>query len=235
MKLGSLFAGIGGFDLGLEWAGFIPTWQVEKDEFCQKVLAKHWPHIKRYGDIHDFIAECERGAVEPVDIIAGGPPCQPASLAGKRQGKEDDRWLWPQALRSVASIRPTWCLFENPLGFRTMGIDQVLSEMEGMGYACQSFVIPACSVDAPHCRDRIWMVAHSDSTRLEGVHDKVDRECMQLPEVIWKKWKAEPRVDRVALGIPNRVDRLKSLGNAVVPQIPYVIGKAIMEAERHEP
>ena len=165
MRAGSLFSGIGGFDLGFEWAGIRPAWQVEKDEWCRRVLAKHWPNVKRYGDIHEFIELAEAGAVEPVDLVAGGPPCQPASVAGKRQGAKDDRWLWPEALRAVAALRPTWCLFENPVGFRSMGLDDVLSALEGMGYATQTLDIPACGVGAPHRRHRLWILGHSGCQR----------------------------------------------------------------------
>ena len=256
MQVGDLFAGIGGFSLGLEWAGMETVWQVERDEFCNQVLQKHWPSVRRYGDIHDFIEEAELGAVKPVDLIAGGPPCQPASVAGKRQGAKDDRWLWPETLRAVAALRPTWCLFENPLGFRSMGLDDLLSDLAGLEYSAQPLDIPAAGVGAPHRRHRLWIIAHNDSARSDREPKysvcsgrDADQSCFcAAPDAGRRRsegprgsefggqvaswWQLEPAVGRVATGIPQRMDRLRALGNAVVPQIPYVIGRAIMEAEQ---
>lgn len=158
MKVGSLFTGIGGFDLGLERAGMEIVWQVEIDKFCNKVLEKHWPNVKRYGDIKNVGRE-----FEPVDLICGGPPCQPASCAGKRRGTEDDRWLWDETLRVTSIIKPKWCLFENPTGILSLqgGVpfENVLLKLESQGYAVQTFIIPACALNAPHRRDRVWIVA----------------------------------------------------------------------------
>jgi len=168
VRAGSLFAGIGGFDLGLEWAGIEPAWQVEKDEFCQKVLNKHWPDVKRYGDIYDFIEKIKGGEVEPVDIITGGFPCQPFSQAGKREGKEDDRYLWPAMLEVISLLRPTWVIGENVAGILNMGFEDMLLELEGKGYRTESFIIPACAVNAPHRRDRVWIVGYSCGKRLQG-------------------------------------------------------------------
>lgn len=175
MKVGSLFAGIGGFDLGLERAGMEIAWQVEIDPFCCKVLEKHWPGVRRYGDIRQI-----RGAdLEPVDLVCGGPPCQPVSLAGQRRGKEDDRWLWPEAMRLVEELHPRWCLFENPLGIISMGFDGILAELEDQGYEGQAFDIPACGVDSPQLRYRVWIVAHSERTQRwppKPAGDEPDRE-----------------------------------------------------------
>lgn len=277
MKLGSLFAGIGGFDLGFEWAGFETAWQVEKDEFCRKVLTKHWPNVPKYEDIYDFIEKIKQGTVEPVDVITGGFPCQPFSQAGKRKGAQDDRYLWPAMVEVISLLRSTWVIGENVAGILNMGFENMLSELEDKGYRTESFIIPACAVAAPHRRDRVWIVAYNirratqlqreatvmvepqgqvkeERHKWERSRDAFGRcseampnnglwESMELSrgiETCWDglgngcRWKPEPNVGRVAHGIPRRVDRLRALGNAVVPQIPYIIGQAIMQQERGE-
>lgn len=163
MTFGSLFAGIGGFDLGLERAGMECKWQVEIDDFCNRVLEKHWPRVKRYRDVREVGAH----NLEPVDLICGGFPCQPFSVAGKQRGKEDDRHLWPEMFRIVSELRPTWVVGENVPGLVRLGLDEVLSDLEGIGYSTQTFDIPACAVDAPHVRHRIWIVAFAGRERLE--------------------------------------------------------------------
>ncbi|MCK9568534.1 DNA cytosine methyltransferase [Candidatus Pacearchaeota archaeon] len=157
MKAGSLFSGIGGFDLGLERAGMTVKWQVEIDDFCNKVLAKHWPNVKRYRDVK----EVGKHNLEPVDLICGGFPCQPFSVAGKRRGTEDDRHLWPEMFRVIDELRPRWVIGENVAGFINMGLDQSISDLEGIGYEVGTFVIPACAVNAPHRRDRVWIIAQN--------------------------------------------------------------------------
>ena len=171
MTVGSLFSGIGGFDLGLERAGMTIKWQVEIDDFCNKVLEKHWPDVKRYRDIKELRGD----ELEPVDLICGGFPCQPFSAAGKRRSKEDDRYLWPEMLRVIRAVRPNWIIGENVAGIVSLALDDVLSDLESEGYACQSFIIPACAVNAPHRRDRVWIIAHArqqpegdESRRLSG-------------------------------------------------------------------
>ena len=229
MTFGSLFAGIGGFDLGLERAGMICKWQVEIDPYCRAVLAKHWPEVYRHDDIRTF------GRAEPVDLICGGFPCQPFSLAGKRRGAADDRHLWPEMLRVIASLRPTWVLGENVAGFVNMGLDQAIYDLEAEGYAVQTFDIPAVAVDAPHQRHRIWIVAHAEQQRgRSGTTRREDAtDARQSPgrETGGFRWDAEPNVGRVAHGVPARVDRLRCLGNAVVPQVVEAIGRAILAAE----
>ena len=166
IKVLSLFSGIGGLDIACEMAGMEIVGQVEIDSFCQKVLAKHWPHIKRMDDIKKIRGD-EFGAI---DIIVGGVPCQPASVAGKRRGTEDDRWLWGETLRIVKAIRPKWCVFENPFGILSLqgGVpfEGILSEMEAEGYETGTFIIPACAVGAPHKRQRVFIVGYSSSCGL---------------------------------------------------------------------
>jgi len=158
----SLFSGIGGIDIAAHWAGFETVLFCENNEFCQKVLRKNFPGVPIIGDIRDVTRE---SAKEPITLISGGPPCQAASVAGKQRGEEDDRWLWPETFRVVREIRPTWCVFENVKGLLTLDgglvFDNLLSEMEGIGYEVEPYIIPACAVDAHHRRDRVFIVAHN--------------------------------------------------------------------------
>jgi DNA (cytosine-5)-methyltransferase 1 len=157
LKVLDLFSVIGGFSLGLERTGGFETVAFcEIDPFCQKVLKKHWPDVPIYNDVRTLNYD------GPVDVITGGYPCQPFSLAGKRQGESDDRHLWPAMFSLVKKHRPSWVIGENVAGHIGMGLDDVLSDLEGEAYAVRTFVIPACAVDAPHRRDRVWIVAHTD-------------------------------------------------------------------------
>jgi DNA (cytosine-5)-methyltransferase 1 len=164
LRVLDLFSGIGGFSLGLERTGGFETAAFcEYAEFPRKVLAKHWPDVPIYPDIRELTAErLDADGLGPVDLICGGYPCQPFSHAGKRLGAEDDRHLWPEMRRLVETLRPAWVIGENVAGHVSMGLDDVLSDLGALGYACQAFVIPACAVNAPHRRDRVWLVAHSD-------------------------------------------------------------------------
>jgi DNA (cytosine-5)-methyltransferase 1 len=267
MTHGSLFSGIGGFDLAARWAGIKNKWQVEWDKYCQKVLKKNFPDVKRYWDI----TKIKEGELESVDIISGGFPCQPFSQAGKREGKEDDRYLWPEMLRVIRLVGPKYVIGENVAGIINMELDQVLSDLEAEGYTTETFIIPACGVGAPHRRDRVWILAYSYSPRRsrgttvetnrcggnigrkktkilqENVANtnnttiarqrendgKIHREPEPkgLNDGCQGWWSVEPDVGRVANGIPNRVDRLKSLGNAIVPQIAYVLFEVIKKME----
>jgi len=159
MSVGSLFSGIGGMDHGLERAGMRIEWQVENNEYCNSVLAKHWPSVPRYGDIKTI----DWRTVEAVDLVCGGFPCQPFSCAGKQQGKEDERYLWPEVVRCLAVLRPTWFLGENVYGLLHLGIEQVCADLEALGYQVAVLGIPACAVDAPHIRKRVWILAYTES------------------------------------------------------------------------
>lgn len=158
-----LFAGIGGFGLAGRWAGIETICQVEIDPFCQKVLQKNFPNAQRHADIKNFDGTKYFGAV---DIISGGFPCQPYSTAGKRLGKEDERHLWPEMLRVIREARPRWVVGENVGGLISWSgglvFEEVCADLEAIGYEVQPFVLPACSVDAPHRRDRIWFVANTN-------------------------------------------------------------------------
>ena len=291
MRVLSLFSGIGGIDLGLTRAGMTIVGQVEIDDYCRQVLAKHWPNVKRLGDIKQVRGD-EFG---PVDLLAGGPPCQPFSVAGKRGGTADDRHLWPEMLRLVCACRPAWVLVENVAGLVGMVLDVILADLEAEGYRGQAFVVPACAVGAPHRRDRVWIVAHSDGQRQlqpqgavclerrwtsdsgedaahtagEGLPEsrptgfasvesqratrpffgpqrrggRATQSCLGrvldgLPAGLHGHWPAAPgqpqhdwEPPRLARGIPNRTARLKALGNAVVPQVVEMIGRAILQAD----
>ena len=242
MRVLDLFSGIGGFSLGLERAGMETVAFCETDEFCRKVLAKHWPDVPCYSDIRKLTGAIIEQEVGPIDLISGGFPCQPFSQAGKRQGVADDRYLWPEMLRIIRGVRPHWVFGENVAGIVKMALNQVLADLEGLGYTCAPpFVIPACAVDAPHQRKRVWIVAHTAGTRHiagePGEGGPVRNEARRAqPErrsgyVGRRTWLPEPNVGRVAHGVPQRVDRLRSLGNAVVPQVVEQIGRMIIDAK----
>lgn len=166
MTHGSLFTGIGGFDLAAERVGFENIFQVENNNFCKKVLEKNFPNVKRYNDIKEFIGTKYKGKI---DVISGGFPCQPYSIAGKRRGKEDDRSLWHEMLRIIKEIRPPFILCENVTGLISMELDEMLFDLEGEGYKTETFILPAISVNAPHIRNRVWIIAYSNSY---AIHNK---------------------------------------------------------------
>lgn len=303
----SLFSGIGGLNLAAEWAGFESVGQCEFADYPTKILERHWPDVPRWRDIRTLTGESfyERTGLRTVDIISGGFPCQPFSTAGKQRGEDDDRYLWPEMVRVIAELRPTWVVGENVAGIINMALDKVLSDLEGQGYATRTFLIPACGVNAPHQRYRTAIVAHSDRIgqfyRTDAVQPAERRKPSQsesgrcskdvahsqgynqrglpigketeksrfvsssedvphspgkgLEGRLWdhipkhwkdervflgtvrgeprgeRQWAVEPNVGRVAHGIPNRVDRIKCLGNAVVPQQFYPIFRAIADIE----
>ena len=279
MRVGSLFSGIGGMDLGLERAGMRVAWQVEKDEWCRRVLAYHWPNVRQYGDIHDL----DFRDLEGVDLVAGGFPCQPFSVAGRRAGTRDDRYLWPRMLEVIRHVRPAWVLGENVAGIVNLALDRVLSDLEAQGYACRTFNIPACAIDAPHERKRIWIVANRERPRLEKREGVTRDDVQERPaaerggrvgavahadgELLYRSrsgppsrgeeltdagsagfwsdhaWivggdgkarRVKPGLCGLAHGVPGRVAKLRGFGNAVVPQVVEVIGRAIMAAHLQE-
>lgn len=170
MKVMSLFAGIGGFDLAAKWMGWQTTVQVEIDEWCRKVLAKNFPNVYRYDDIKTFDGSPFAGSI---DLICGGFPCQPYSTAGKRLGKADNRHLWPYMFRTIQQVKPRWVVGENVSGLLSWNgglvFREVLADLESEGYQAQVFLIPACGVNAPHKRERIWIIAHRSDARSEGL------------------------------------------------------------------
>jgi len=269
LTVGSLFSGIGGFELGLERAGgFKAVWQCEIDPFCLKVLAKHWPDVKRFTDIKTMGIEEE---IPYVDVICGGFPCQPVSCAGKRKGKEDERWLWPEFYRIVCQVKPRWVLVENVPGLLSADSGRlfagILRDLASSGYDAEWNIVSAASVGAPHLRRRVFIVAHAVQRRRQPpragfessdgneTSDRVERFCSDVPdskgircgggqmlsEAAWKRWglrpegdntwSPEPDVGRVANGVPGRVDRLRALGNAIVPQCAEFVGRCVLESE----
>ena len=165
MRVGSLFSGIGGIDLGLERAGFETAWFVENDPHCQKVLRRHWPDTPVYGDIHELTGD----ELEPVDMIAGGYPCQPFSVAGKRQGEDDERHLWPEMRRLIRLLRPRYVFAENVPGHLVLGLNNVLCDLAEDGFDAEWGVVSAQEMGAPHLRKRLFIVAHRQSNgRDEG-------------------------------------------------------------------
>jgi DNA (cytosine-5)-methyltransferase 1 len=275
LTVGSLFSGIGGLDLGLERSGMRVIWQSEIDPYACRVLAKHWPEVPNVGDIKLV----DWADVARPDVLCGGYPCQPFSLAGARKGEEDPRHLWPWVRHALRVLRPRYAIFENVRGHLSLGGPTVIGEIAALGYDTEWRVVSAASVGANHRRDRVIIVAHTDNARsgASQCHSEPQRSqnvqrwhefsqsrasrcspCManangeQLgidgaPSDLgcsnngrvyhrtrqtgydgWEWWETEPGVGRVANGIPHRVDRLRGLGNAVVPQVAEVIGRLVM-------
>jgi DNA (cytosine-5)-methyltransferase 1 len=268
--VGSLFAGIGGFDLGFERAGFTTSWQVEIDPYCQKVLAKNFPHAERFGDIR----ECGSHNLKPVDVICGGFPCQDISNAGKRAGIEGERsGLWSEMHRIIRELRPAYVLVENVAALLGRGMGVVLGDLAEIGFDAEWEIISAADVGAHHLRERVWILAYRERVRelqpqgsitneqrwLTGSSEEmadtssVGREGSRQPinasyspesgegqasdafhVRVRDFWAVEPNVGRVAHGVPKRVDRLRGLGNAVVPQIPEMLARRIADALRSQ-
>ena len=240
MKFGSLFAGIGGFDAGLEAAGMECSWQVEINSYATKVLEKHWPDVDRWTDVRTFPPPGEWF----VDLICGGFPCQPCSVAGLRKGGNDERWLWPEFKRVCSILRPKWLLAENVPGLLSAGdvpgelFGTILRDLAEIGYGYVEWdCISAASLGASHRRDRVWIVGVSDADN-EGLEGRLfcgNSARKQLARSRRKAeqetWRSNSRVLRVAHGVPSRVDRIKCLGNAVCPEVVEFIGKRIMEVE----
>lgn len=242
MNVLSLFSGIGGLDLGLQRAGMTIAGQVEIDPWCQKVLAKHWPEVPRHDDVRT--AAGWWGDRRTPDLVCGGFPCQPVSYAGRRRAQDDPRWLWPAMAAVVRRLRPRFVLVENVTGLSTAGLGDVLGDLAALGFDAEWGVLSACAMGAPHSRERLFIVADANmsgtarqpalgrprtETQTRVWPGAAERRGPGRPGDDW--WATEPRVGRVADGIPRRVDRLRGLGNAVVPYVAERIGHLIMTAE----
>jgi DNA (cytosine-5)-methyltransferase 1 len=261
--VGSLFSGIGGFDLGLERAGFEIKWQVEIDEYARRVLAKHWPDIPKYGDIRAI----DWSTVEPVDLLCGGFPCQDLSYAGKRAGIDGERsGLWSEYLRAICTLRPRFILVENVPGLLTNAyLGRVLGELATCGFDAEWHCIPASSIGAIHRRDRVFILAYPKNSNGKNIHagtnghmETANRRSHILEPrrralfPCLPTW-AEPdkfmclsKVGGVDDGLSRELDttlknsikgRLHGLGNAIVPQIAEALGRMIltsMEASHAE-
>ena len=228
MKHLDLFAGLGGFSLASDWLGIETVGFCEIDPWCRRVLLKHWPNVPQHDDIRTLTGDALR-RFGPVDLITGGFPCQPVSLAGQRRGVADDRALWPDMRRVIDECRPTYVMAENTYGLVSMGLDQTLADLETDGYACRTVCIPALALDAQHRRERVWVISHATGVfrkeieRVEqnGILPRLESTRPIVDERRW--WPTEPRMDRVAHGVSKRVERLTGLGNAIVPQVAYEI------------
>ena len=263
-------------------------WQCESDPYCRAVLRKHWPDIPCFEDVKTLLPDAELAAggqqsgrrqarpvardgndgygVAPVDLLCGGLPCQPVSLAGRRRGSADDRWLWPEFARLIRLLRPRYALMENVPGLLVGGgMGEVLGDLAALGYDAEWDCVAAAHVGAPHLRYRVFIVAYaqrdagelrqpaterqrrspgggaavadSDDTGSQG---RNKREWSPGQRLAWasgwpnaSQWLIEPDVGRVAHGVPSRVDRLRALGNAVVPQVAEVIGRLIVQQDTH--
>jgi len=242
MKVLDLFSGIGGFSLGLERAGFETIAFCEIEPYCQKVLKKHWPDIPIYEDVRNVTRErLEADGIFP-DVITGGFPCQDISVAGKQAGIDGERsGLWSECARILGEFRPRYAIFENVTallsGDRGKWFERVLWDISQVGYDAEWHCIPASELGAHHHRDRVWIIAHSNRQGLQKrlLHTRIQGEKGRYEygedSPLGGARFTVPRLVRGFHGIPNRVDRIRSLGNAVVPQIPEIIGRAIMEAE----
>lgn len=231
----------GGFDLASQWMGWENVFQVENNKWCKKVLKKNFPNVKRYGDIKKFNGTKYKGAV---DIISGGFPCQPFSQAGKRKGTEDDRYLWPQMLRIISEVKPAWIVGENVAGLHSMEngrtLERILIDLEGEGYWVETYIIPACAIEAWHRRERIWIFAHTFKQRLQNNSQfKKSKVGISKPRpsnnfgghlsVNWDDRYRNGGDIRRGVRVSKRLDRIKGLGNGLIPQVAYELFKAIEE------
>jgi DNA (cytosine-5)-methyltransferase 1 len=263
--VGSLFSGIGGLDLGLERAGWSVRWQVEVDPFCRHVLAMHWPDVSRFGDVTTLTG----AELAPVDLIAGGFPCQPVSQIGARRAQDDAQWRWPEFIRLIRVLRPRLVFLENVTGLLGRGMGDVLGDLAESGYDAEWQCVSASALGAPHERDRVWIVAYPGGERSQGifenwttaratrrsrrasprmdslpllrelpVHDSHDA-CVSVrvpfggrmvdrPVCGPGPWSTGPRVFRMVTRTPARMDRLRALGNAVVPEVAEWIGRRLL-------
>ncbi|HEY3430486.1 MAG TPA: DNA (cytosine-5-)-methyltransferase [Cyclobacteriaceae bacterium] len=236
-----LFSGVGGFALAARWMGWETIQFVEIDKFCQEVLNKNFPNVPIHGDIKTFDGSKYRGAV---DILTGGFPCQKFSLSGKGSA---DLTEWKEMFRVIGEIQPTVVLVENVYGLLVrkfgMAFETVCADLETSGYEIQSFIIPACAIDAPHKRERIWICAYSEifgrerllcdfikTSEIKGERNSKERAPLGSrcnPFLQFEQSVGEPPIFGVDDGLPNRVDRLGSVGNSIHPQVAFEIFKAI--------
>jgi DNA (cytosine-5)-methyltransferase 1 len=247
LTFGSLFTGIGGLDLGLERARMRCAWQVEIDDYATRVLAKHWPDVPRFRDVRSVGVH----NLPPVDLIAGGFPCQPHSESGRRRGKDDQRDLWPEFRRIIRELSPRWIMAENVPGLLSSDHGRffggILRDLASLGYDAEWSVLSACAMGASHTRERVFLVAYTNGIDRAGrgvCHGGAAR-TRQDTEVIRACWSAQARglveaayqngkgdkvsrIHRGTHGLSSGLDRLRGLGNAVVPQVAEFIGLQIV-------
>ena len=237
MNFLSLFAGIGGIDLGLERAGMRCVGQVEIDPFCRRVLAKHWPDVPKFDDVRTFTKD---SISERIDLIAGGFPCQDISNAGHKLGLDGARsGLWGEYRRIIREVRPRFVLVENVAALLVRGIDRVLGDLATLGFDAEWSVLSACALGAPHTRERVFIIAHANGGELRTPRTSKDQAwstglhkcCASEAGRVENWWAMEPEPCSVAYGLPGIVDQLRPFGNVVVPQVAEFIGRAILAAE----
>ena len=237
MNVLSLFAGIGGLELGLERAGMTTVGQVELNPWARTILDKHWPEVAKHDDVRtapDWWASTDRPGV---DVVCGGFPCQPFSVAGSQRGTADDRWGWPWMADVIRAVRPRYAIVENvPALIRDpVAFGWLLGDLHELGFDAEWSVVSACSVGAPHTRRRVFLVAYPSGEGLEGLHESGRRVDLQpAASDLWRQWETEPDVARVDYGVPGRLvrDPIHGYGNAVVPQVAEHIGRLIMANEQ---
>ncbi|GAA2599084.1 hypothetical protein GCM10010399_32270 [Dactylosporangium fulvum] len=238
-----LFAGIGGLSLGLQRAGMRIVGHVEINPFCRAVLHKHWPEVPAHDDVRTAIAWWRSQPRPRVDVVAGGYPCQGESLLGERRGADDPRWLWPAMADVIADLRPQYVIGENVLGHRTKGLGTVLADLRRLNYAARAGVVRACAMGAAHPRARLFVLAHAEGGGCSPGfldprnHRPQTTDAQERAQPHRRdRWPAEPRMGRVADGVParmdRRTDRLAALGNAVVPAVAEHIGRLITDESR---
>lgn len=231
MNVLSLFAGIGGLELGLERSGMTVVGQVEINPFCREVLAKHWPDVPRHDDVRTAAQWWESEKRPDVNVICGGFPCQPFSLAGQRRGVADDRWGWPWFRDVIDAVRPRYVVIENVAALLrdVAAFSIILGDLSDLGFDIEWDVVSACSMGAPHTRERLFILGHSDGVpvRFEwGIEPTQDSDTQRHLH----HWATQSEPHRVADGVSRRVDRNRTLGNAVVPQVAEYIGAQLLEA-----
>ena len=230
----SLFAGIGGLELGLERAGMTTVGQVEIDPYCQRVLARHWPGVPRHDDVRTASTWWLAESRPTVDLVCGGFPCQPFSVAGQQLGTADERWGWPWMADVIRAVRPRYVVVENVAALirDRNAFGWMLGDLHRFGFDAQWSVVPACALGASHARRRLYLVAHPRGAGLQGIHEARGRVHLQPASTdVRRDWPSEPALARVANGVPRRLvlDPIRSLGNAVVPAVAEHIGRLIVE------
>jgi len=252
MRHGSLFSGIGGFDLAATWMGWENVFQCERDPFCRRILNFYWPKTKCYHDVQSFDPTPYRGTI---DVLSGGFPCQPFSHAGKRMGTDDDRYLWPEMGRIIAVVRPRWVVGENVPGILSWSeglvFERVLGDLEAEGYEAWAYVLPAGALGAPHKRDRVWLVAHAygDERREGGLYPPGPEAATRYAGACrawnlgnaWEDFTSEGAICDGDDGVSNELDGItfskwrqnsvKGGGNAIVPQVALQIFRMIEKME----
>jgi DNA (cytosine-5)-methyltransferase 1 len=239
-----LCSGIGGFALGFEWAGLSrPIMFCDTDPWCRKVLNKHWPDVPVAHDVKE-LANDPATLVPDFDILTAGYPCQPFSQAGKRKGEHDERHIWPFINKIIGKTKPRWCVFENVRGHISIGLDRVINELQEKNYTVIPMLLPAYCVGAIHERARVYIVSYANDRRsnvrrdgklpkneeIAGDGNLHRRRTAQFDTRQWREIKSKPY--GVANGIPNRLDRIRGIGNAIVPQIAMCIGLTIKQIEQ---